>query len=342
MKKQDSKKTIPLLTKKAEIIFSLPNCQPTGSYYLPQINQQNGYFQQNPPTNNQTAQQQLNQTNGIVRSASGTAFHPSQQQSQRTVPEIRKVGSQKVLTRSNHALISNGPQTQSQAQLSQTQQENKKTNIPPTIPFINLERDNYAQDIARRKLFMQDLHSDLQTKQYISEINQISKQPPKKKTRRHKTKFHIVKTNKNIEKLSNIICNFIQDNKKFTGSDVAVVPQYEKNAPFAQSTLDFADQLIEDKQHFKEKYGFDENNLRRNKCVLEQVVLNRMEKRVRTREKNQQLKKAKQGIPDNPYYYDGNSQSIDGDDIIARLEKPVENKNIQLALPKIQEANEEN
>lgn len=45
------------------------------------------------------------------------------------------------------------------------------------------------------------------------------------------------------------------------------------------STLEFADQLLEDKQHFKEKYGFEEKNLRKNKCILESVVLTRLDKR---------------------------------------------------------------
>jgi len=66
---------------------------------------------------------------------------------------------------------------------------------------------------------------------------------------------------------------------------VLSIPAYEKNAPFLPQTLEFADELIEEKEILKEKYGYEEKNLRKNKCVLEQVVLARLEKRMKTREK---------------------------------------------------------
>lgn len=35
----------------------------------------------------------------------------------------------------------------------------------------------------------------------------------------------------------------------------------------------------------KEKYGFDDKNLRKNNCILEQVMLIKLEKRLKNREK---------------------------------------------------------
>jgi len=80
---------------------------------------------------------------------------------------------------------------------------------------------------------MIDLHSNLSTVDFIKEINGLATKPPKKKTRRHKTKFHISKSTKNIDKLQGVICNFISDTKKFSGSDQNSAPVSEKNAVFA-------------------------------------------------------------------------------------------------------------
>ncbi|KRX03618.1 hypothetical protein PPERSA_04170 [Pseudocohnilembus persalinus] len=70
-----------------------------------------------------------------------------------------------------------------------------------------------------------------------------------------------------------------------------LVPQYEKSAPFLPSTLEFADQLIESKEQFKEKYGFEEKNLVRNKCLLETVVLSRLDQKQRQKSKIKMQKK---------------------------------------------------
>lgn len=80
----------------------------------------------------------------------------------------------------------------------------------------------------------------------MAQLKNIQKQP-KKKTRLHKTKFKIIKNNKNMNNLQGIICNFIDENKKFINTEVLSIPAYEKNAPFLPQTLDFADQLIVDK-----------------------------------------------------------------------------------------------
>lgn len=50
-----------------------------------------------------------------------------------------------------------------------------------------------------------------------------------------------------MNNLQGIICNFIDENKKFINTEVLSIPAYEKNAPFLPQTLDFADQLIVDK-----------------------------------------------------------------------------------------------
>eukprot|EP00825_Cyclidium_porcatum_P025693 TRINITY_DN27864_c0_g1_i4.p1 TRINITY_DN27864_c0_g1~~TRINITY_DN27864_c0_g1_i4.p1 ORF type:complete len:235 (-),score=53.12 TRINITY_DN27864_c0_g1_i4:37-741(-) len=166
---------------------------------------------------------------------------------------------------------------------------NQKDKLKPELPFINLEKDNYIQDIVRRKLLFNTLDAEKPTDDYMKQLKEIQKQP-RKRTRLHKTKFKILKSNNNINTLQNIICNFIDENKKFINTEVVSIPAYEKNAPFLPQTLNFADQLIVEKQQFKEKYGYDEKNLVKNKCLLEQVILNRLNKRQQAREKNKLIK----------------------------------------------------
>ena len=84
-------------------------------------------------------------------------------------------------------------------------------------------------------------------KEYLDQIKKIQKPPMKKKTRRHKTKFKILKTNKNQNALQNVVCQFINSNKKSVNEEVVRIKEYEKNAPFFLETVDFAEKLIAEK-----------------------------------------------------------------------------------------------
>ena len=135
-------------------------------------------------------------------------------------------------------------------------------------PFVNLERNNYRQDITRRKFYYETLKADNHSSEFLNECQSLAK-IPKKKTRRHKTKFRIIKNNKNIKAMQKVLVGYINDNKKFVNNEIVNIPAYEKSAPFLPSSVAFADQLIEDKINLKEKYGFEEKNLRKNNCILE-------------------------------------------------------------------------
>lgn len=67
----------------------------------------------------------------------------------------------------------------------------------------------------------------------------------------HKTKFKIPKTNKNIDVIQGICMDYINDHKKFVNPEIIKLPEYEKSAPFLPQSLEFADELLEDKILFK-------------------------------------------------------------------------------------------
>lgn len=91
----------------------------------------------------------------------------------------------------------NGQQYQDGNNNNNKSDEGKKA---PEIPFINLERDNYIQDIARRKLLFSTLKAEQETEKFVKTLKTVSKPAPKKKKlRRHKTSFRIIKNNKNIQ-----------------------------------------------------------------------------------------------------------------------------------------------
>ena len=60
----------------------------------------------------------------------------------------------------------------------------------------------------------------------------------------------------------------------------------------------------------KEKYGFDDKNLRKNNCILEQVMLIKLEKRLKNREKAKQLKKPIEEVANNDFFGKDNLPKI--------------------------------
>lgn len=87
-------------------------------------------------------------------------------------------------------------------------------------------------------------------------MKEMAKAPPKKKTRRHKTKFKVPKTIKNQEALQSVVCDFINTkyyswciafSKKLINEEVIHIKEYEKSAPFFLETVDFAERIISEK-----------------------------------------------------------------------------------------------
>ena len=83
------------------------------------------------------------------------------------------------------------------------------------------------------------------------------------------------------------MCHFINKHKRFCNKDVIRLPKYEKTAPFFIDTMNFADNFLDDQKLVKKSFGYDEENLKKNHLLLENIYLERLIKK----EKN---------IPDKP------------------------------------------
>ncbi|KAL4469377.1 hypothetical protein ABPG72_003884 [Tetrahymena utriculariae] len=99
--------------------------------------------------------------------------------------------------------------------------------------------------------------------------------------------FKLVRNDKNIQKIKNLMCHFINSHKNYFNKEVVNLPHYEKSAPFHIETMQFADNYLDDQKLIKKNFNYDEENLQRNNLVLEKVLLERLIKH----EKN---------IPDRP------------------------------------------
>ncbi|CAK70459.1 unnamed protein product (macronuclear) [Paramecium tetraurelia] len=182
-------------------------------------------------------------------------------------------------------------------QFDEKQEQSKQKNDNQIFKEWNV---NYQEDIllANNKQLKAQQNTDL-----LDNLRSISKQPPKKKTRMHKTKFKIVKNEKNHPIVEQTMCQYISQKCLFQHqfSIQTQVPgsannqDYDASAPFFIPTLEFAEQLNEEKQTFKKtkKYGFDDVTLRKNKLILEEVILLRLQKKEKIRQKNQIINQVK-------------------------------------------------
>lgn len=95
----------------------------------------------------------------------------------------------------------------------------------------------------------------------------------------HKEKFLIRKDDSiNIAHMRSVIKNFINKNKFYRNDEINFRSQaYEKSSPFDINQLQFAEKLDEDKSLMQNKYGWRENNIKKNKLLLEHIFLQRLE-----------------------------------------------------------------
>lgn len=103
---------------------------------------------------------------------------------------------------------------------------------------------------------------------------------PYKKTRFKKTKFKVPRNMQNVQKLQDVICHFV-DTHKSLKNDVEKLnmKEYDKNSPFVYGTFDFVDEIMKDNNLIRERFGYNEKNLSKNKLLLEKVLLTRLVKR---------------------------------------------------------------
>lgn len=101
-----------------------------------------------------------------------------------------------------------------------------------------------------------------------------------RRTRFKKTKFKVPRTMQNVKKLQDVICGFV-DKHKSLKNDVEKVnmKEYDKNSPFIYGTFDFVDEIMKDNNVIRERFGYNEKNLCKNKLVLEKVLLTRLARR---------------------------------------------------------------
>lgn len=111
-----------------------------------------------------------------------------------------------------------------------------------------------------------------------------------KKTRFKKTKFKIPRNMQNVEKLQEVICGFVNKHKSLKNDvDCANMKEYDKKSPFMYGTFDFVDEILKDNNLIKERFGYNEKNLSKNRLLLEKVLLTRLAKREDNLKKMKQL-----------------------------------------------------
>ncbi|CAD8085151.1 unnamed protein product [Paramecium sonneborni] len=174
-------------------------------------------------------------------------------------------------------------------QFDEKQEQSKLKNDNQIFKEWNV---NYQEDILKRLANNKQLKAQQNT-DLLDNLRSISKEPPKKKNRMHKTKFKIVKNEKNHPIVEQTMCQYISQNIQTQVPGSANNQDYDTSAPFFIPTLEFAEQLNEEKQTFKKKYGFDDVTLRKNKLILEEVVLLRLQKKEKIRQKNQIINQVK-------------------------------------------------
>lgn len=115
----------------------------------------------------------------------------------------------------------------------------------------------------------------------LNDLKKVQKYgKPFKKTRFKKTQFKVPRNILNVKKLQDVICGFV-DTHKSLKNDVEVVnmKEYDKYSPFLYGTFDFVDDILQDNNLIKEKFGYNEKNLSKNRLLLEKVLLMRLVKR---------------------------------------------------------------
>lgn len=95
----------------------------------------------------------------------------------------------------------------------------------------------------------------------------------------HKEKFLIRKEDeKNISNMRNVLKKFINKNKIYQNDESTFRSQdCERSSPFDINQLQFAEKLDEHKSLMRKKYGWREKNIKKNKLLLEHILLQRLE-----------------------------------------------------------------
>eukprot|EP01016_Furgasonia_blochmanni_P033213 TRINITY_DN3456_c0_g1_i3.p2 TRINITY_DN3456_c0_g1~~TRINITY_DN3456_c0_g1_i3.p2 ORF type:complete len:152 (-),score=27.83 TRINITY_DN3456_c0_g1_i3:194-649(-) len=92
----------------------------------------------------------------------------------------------------------------------------------------------------------------------------------------HKTRFKIKKREEpRAEAFERVLCDFINQNKYLKNNTEKPLSNLPKNILPVES-VKFVDEILPQKNLLKNKYGFDEDNLKKNHLMLEQYILKRM------------------------------------------------------------------
>lgn len=117
-------------------------------------------------------------------------------------------------------------------------------------------------------------------KQSIKSLKAHLKDPSEYLNRKsfHKTKFLINKEGpENVEHLRNIFKDYINQNKFYKNEEIFRSPHLEKTTVLNMDQIKFLEKVNEDQSIMEKKYGWNVGNLKKNRLLLENLFLKRLE-----------------------------------------------------------------
>lgn len=100
----------------------------------------------------------------------------------------------------------------------------------------------------------------------------------KRRVRPPKTQFKIMKTNANIDKLENVLVDFIDKNKLLRSSNDEIIMRPQNRMQAAINSLRAVNKILPKSNIVQHKFGYDDANLSKNHLILEKVMLERITK----------------------------------------------------------------
>jgi len=113
-----------------------------------------------------------------------------------------------------------------------------------------------------------------------------------------KTQFKIIKSDANIEKLENVLVDFIDKNKVLRSSNEEIIMRPQNRMQAAINSLRAVNKILPKSNLVQHKFGYDEANLSKNHLILEKVMLERITK-IKMRRQDEKLAKTQSEAANN-------------------------------------------
>jgi len=117
-----------------------------------------------------------------------------------------------------------------------------------------------------------------------------------RRVRPPKTQFKIIKSNANIEKLENVLVEFIDKNKLLKSSNDEIIMKPQNRMQAAINSLRAVNKILPKSNLVQHTFGYDEANLSKNHLILEKVMLERITKTKLRRQEEKLAKAQTEGI----------------------------------------------